>query len=760
MPPRKECANPLFAAWIGEKLKSMKEKTPDSNLCFTYAKALKGIREHPEPVDVHSVKQVKFIGPSIANFLKKKMMEHSVRVGGTEPPPLTPSPKKRGRQPSKKPAQRRGDDTSIAGPSSGKRSGSSRDASESRPVKRLAYPDGDYYDAVLHNIFQFCYLDNSDRPVSNLNEAHAQWDTEHAMQGRLYGSNPSGDEKSATAFMDIEDTDNFAVSTLPLEEFARPSLSDLLSAETAGQRRTTHSLDPSRQASTSYSKASTSTTSSAAERLKAIEERLNAPHQATVSRSSLRKIGSYSIPSTPQISPSRTSNVSTADAPPFMASNGASSSNMNRVASGSSPLPLRGVAPKVLGVSRSQTDAGPSRTSGRLVAMTRSQTMPTLDPTMSRTRNRPRLSHAIPNLPPTQTTDDASVDPRNFIPFDPIIFRARTYEIVLIIDNREIKDQQNRDYFRVQLENRGIKVEVRALVLGRRLLDCAEGQSSWQRDGRGGARRHRGTQNIERPTHSVSFKDKRFHEQKFRLHQSGITHVYYLVENYSKQILLSHFLLNDISFRGWIMLLRNMSFRSIRHCQSTQVVDGFMIKETRNIQDTITWYVGVHKGLMDAYKEKDLHIIPSTSIRRHSYLDMQKMLRDRHPDRVYLTTFTQFQSLNSKNGFTTVSTVWAKMLLSVHGLSPEKVGAILNKYPTPTSLYVAFYEAEGIQRVMQQHEDSNGGPQVPKGKRKARSDVLRAELLLADINRESGRPIGDALSKKIYTLLMSEDYSS
>ncbi len=29
---------------------------------------------------------------------------------------------------------------------------------------------------------------------------------------------------------------------------------------------------------------------------------------------------------------------------------------------------------------------------------------------------------------------------------------------------------------------------------------------------------------------------------------------------------------------------------------STQVVDGFMVKETRNIQDTITWYVGCTQG--------------------------------------------------------------------------------------------------------------------------------------------------------------------
>ncbi|KAK0503009.1 restriction endonuclease type II-like protein [Armillaria luteobubalina] len=357
-------------------------------------------------------------------------------------------------------------------------------------------------------------------------------------------------------------------------------------------------------------------------------------------------------------------------------------------------------------------------------------------------RNRPRLSHAIPNLPPTQTTDNASVDPRDFIPFDPVIFRAHTYEIVLIIDNREIKDQQNRDYFRVQLQNRGIKVEVRALVLAdacwiaRKINSAGDETDEVVLDAI-----------VERKTlkdlHISIIKDKRFHEQKFRLHQSGILHVYYLVENYR----VDH-------------ALKEYELQINTALSSTQVVDGFMVKETRNIQDTITWYVGVHKGLMDAYKEKDLHIIPSTSIRRHSYLDMQKMLRDRHPDRVYLTTFTQFQSLNSKSGFTTVSTVWAKMLLSVHGLSPEKVGAILSKYPTPMSLYVAFCEAEDIQRVMQQHEDSNGGPQIPKGKRKARSDVLRAELLLADINRESGRPIGEVLSKKIYTLLMSEDYSS
>ncbi|KAK0459485.1 uncharacterized protein EV420DRAFT_1674299 [Desarmillaria tabescens] len=693
MPPRKQCANPLFEGWLKEKLMQLKEKTPDSNFCFTYEKALRGIREYPEPVDIHSVTRVKYIGPKIASFLKKKMEQNGVDVGGTEFPSLPLTPKKRGRQPSKKAAQRRDDDSPIAGPSTGKRSVSSRDASGSRPVKRPAYSDGDYSDAVPHNIFQFCYL------VSNINEAHIQGYSgenshrlgykvrylvgrEYAMQERLYGSKPSGDGISATAFMDIDDTDYFPISTLSPEEFARPSLSDLLSAETAGQRRTVYSLDPSRQASTSYSKASTSTVSSIEERLKAIEERLgNAPHQATTSRSSLQRIGTYSLPSTPQISPSRAKAALIADEPPAMASNVTLSNlNFGRVASMSRspirPPPPRSAAPSAFGASRSQSDA------------------------------------------------------------------ARTYEIVLIMDNREIKDQRNRDYFKVQLEARGIKVEVRALVLAdacwiaRKINRFGDEMDEVVLDAI-----------VERKTlkdlHYSIVKDKRFHEQKFRLHQSGITHVYYLVENYK----VDH-------------ALKEYELQINTALSSTQVVDGFMVKETRDIKDTITWYVGVHKGLMDAYKEKDLYIIPSTAIRRHSYLDTQKMLRDRHPDRVYLTTFTQFQSLNSKNRFTTVSTVWAKMLLSVHGLSAEKVGAILNKYPTPTSLYVAFREAEDLQRVMQEFEDSNGGPQVPKGKRKARSDVPKAELLLTDINRESGRPIGDALSKKIYTLLMSDDYIS
>lgn len=253
---------------------------------------------------------------------------------------------------------------------------------------------------------------------------------EYAMQERLYDSKPSGDGKSATAFVDIEDSDCFAISTLPLEEFAQPSLSELLSAETAGQRGITYSLDLSRQGQTSYSRANTSTIISTTKRPKVIEEKLNPPYQVTASRSSLQKIGPYSQPSA-QTSPP--------NPPPMMASNGISSS---RVTSTLRHTPPKSIPPNILGVSTSQRDAGPGRISDCPVAMARSHTTPVLNPTGTRTHKRSRPSHAIPNLPPAQTTDNASGDPSNFISFDPIIFAAQTYEIVLIMDTREIKDQQ------------------------------------------------------------------------------------------------------------------------------------------------------------------------------------------------------------------------------------------------------------------------------------------------------------------------------
>lgn len=85
-------------------------------------------------------------------------------------------------------------------------------------------------------------------------------------------------------------------------------------------------------------------------------------------------------------------------------------------------------------------------------------------------RAAPRLSSHVPIYNPLAENDNAPLATVANIPnFDPstaIIFPAGTYEIVLIVDSREIESKSSRDKITETLSAKGIKVETRALRLG------------------------------------------------------------------------------------------------------------------------------------------------------------------------------------------------------------------------------------------------------------------------------------------------------
>jgi crossover junction endonuclease MUS81 len=54
----------------------------------------------------------------------------------------------------------------------------------------------------------------------------------------------------------------------------------------------------------------------------------------------------------------------------------------------------------------------------------------------------------------------------DFDPADAIIFPKDTYEIILVLDTREVESRSNRDRIAESLERKGVKVETRALRLG------------------------------------------------------------------------------------------------------------------------------------------------------------------------------------------------------------------------------------------------------------------------------------------------------
>lgn len=95
------------------------------------------------------------------------------------------------------------------------------------------------------------------------------------------------------------------------------------------------------------------------------------------------------------------------------------------------------------------------------------------------------------------------------------------------------------------------------------------------------------------------------------------------------------------------------------------------------------------------------------------------------------------------------------MLLCINGLSDEKVGAIVELYPTPVSLYSAFREAEERESFEERERQQNPEPARGRGKKK---DRFEAKYLLAKVARNPTRPIGQAVSARVYEVMMAFEY--
>ncbi|KAJ3928964.1 MAG: ERCC4 domain-containing protein [Lentinula lateritia] len=359
-------------------------------------------------------------------------------------------------------------------------------------------------------------------------------------------------------------------------------------------------------------------------------------------------------------------------------------------------------------------------------------------------RARPRLSHAIP-LPTVEMDIDiedpyASTDRFELEAFDPVVIQSHEYDVVLVLDNREIKSGRDRSGIADGLRRQGVVVAQRSLNIGdlcwiakrkpqycnnseydEIVLDCI-------------LERKRLDDLVQ------SIKDNRFHDQKFRLHNTAITKVYYLVEEYK------------LTERGWEEQDKSTYELAIDTVLSqTAIADKFQVKETRSINDTIDFYVSLNRQVVSMYKNKDLHVVPSRLVKRYSYLMFQKMLRRKFPGRSYLLAYTTFHDLNHKSGFITVRETWAKMLLCINGVSAEKAGVLIQRFPTPQSLYRACKQAE----QQQKEDDEDERVAKARGKKPRRKqDVFIAKEFLKDLGGNSERKIGPALSTRIFDSMM------
>ncbi|XP_055856823.1 crossover junction endonuclease MUS81 [Episyrphus balteatus] len=239
-----------------------------------------------------------------------------------------------------------------------------------------------------------------------------------------------------------------------------------------------------------------------------------------------------------------------------------------------------------------------------------------------------------------------------------IIASPGTFRILLLVDIQETngKTKKTFDKTRDYIEKLQIPHEVRRLTIGDFTWIC--------RDERG--RELVLPYIVERKRmddFASSIRDGRFHEQKFRLKSSKIQNLIYLIENYGN---------NEHVGLPVPTLLQS--------AVNTQVHGDFQIKYTNNHWESILYLKAMTSSLIRHYKDK---LLISTAKE-----DIQCCTP--HDSTIGLLKFKDFYDDSSRNSGLTIRDIFIKQLLQLRTLSMERAIAIVNKYPTPKALLLAY----------------------------------------------------------------------
>lgn len=273
--------------------------------------------------------------------------------------------------------------------------------------------------------------------------------------------------------------------------------------------------------------------------------------------------------------------------------------------------------------------------------------------------------------PATNRAKEAS-----FPSFQPIELRPGTFTVQLVLDTREVRAKDDRDYIEKELINKGVKPIVKPLELGDFfwVAKCNDPNLLSRYGEEGDEIALDWIVERKRLDDLVgSVKDGRFSEQKFRLRRSGVKNVVYLIEDLtlsSEQATKYHDMMESA-------------------IASTQVVDGYFVKRTAKLDDTIRYIARMTAMLRGLYKDRPLRLIPTTALDASTYLPFMNHLRSTSTES-YQITYTSFAAMASKSDSLSLRDVYLKMLMCIRGISGEKAIEIQKVWPTPKELLKAY----------------------------------------------------------------------
>ncbi|PTU17617.1 hypothetical protein P175DRAFT_0512327 [Aspergillus ochraceoroseus IBT 24754] len=284
-------------------------------------------------------------------------------------------------------------------------------------------------------------------------------------------------------------------------------------------------------------------------------------------------------------------------------------------------------------------------------------------------------------------------------PVTPIAIPPDSFTVQLILDTREVRTSKDRDYISNELGKKEITPEVRALEVGDIMWVAKFHDPTFlsQYGEEGDEVMLDWIVERKRLDDLVgSIKDGRFHEQKFRLRRSGIKNVIYLIEEFS----VVHDANSAMAAKYHEMVASAIA--------STQVVNGYFVKKTKNLDDTIRYLARMTFLLRKMYSPSTvsppantLRLIPSrqlSSLSRPYLATIEHLRSETAPAVTYGVTFSTFCAIASKSEALTLRDVFLKMLMCTRGVTGDKALEIQRRWPTPQAFIKAFEALDAKER--------------------------------------------------------------
>ncbi|KAI0428877.1 hypothetical protein F5Y09DRAFT_332288 [Xylaria sp. FL1042] len=276
---------------------------------------------------------------------------------------------------------------------------------------------------------------------------------------------------------------------------------------------------------------------------------------------------------------------------------------------------------------------------------------------------------------------DLTPDSVDLPTFRPIRLAPGTFTVHLVLDVREVRAKTDRDYMQEELTKKGVKPIMRSLELGDALwvAKCHDPHFLSRTGSEGDEVVLDWIVERKRLDDLVySIRDGRFHEQKFRLKRSGIKNVIYIVEEIS---------MDSMSFQKYEESVQSA-------IASTQVVNGYFLKKTQKMDDTIRYLTRMTMLLKKQYENKSLLVIPTEVLTARNYLPLLEHLREKEPTVGHYVSYPAFASMASKSDIITLRDVYLKMLMCTKQVTGEKALEIQKRWKTPYE-FVKAYERCG-----------------------------------------------------------------